>query len=77
MSSLGRVPPFRSKLDFELSSLEINILPSLDQTRVWFVQVEVDLGRGDGTCGVPSELDGFCSVNSSPESGSSVEISGG
>jgi len=74
MSSLGRVPPFRSKLNFELTGFEVDILPCLNETRVGLVQVKIDLGSGDGTCGVPCELDGFGCVDRGAESGGSVEV---
>jgi hypothetical protein len=43
VSGLGRVPPFRSELDFKLSGLEVDVLPSLDETRIWLIEVEIDL----------------------------------
>jgi hypothetical protein len=75
VSGLGRVPPFRSELDFELSGLEVDVLPSLNETRIWLIEVEIDLGRGDGTCGVPCELDGFRCVDSGAEGGESIKVS--
>lgn len=74
MSRLGRVPPFRSKLNLELSSSEILVGPSLDKTRIGFVQVEIDFGSGDWTSGVPSEFNGFSAVDSCASSGGSVEV---
>jgi len=76
MRSLGRVPPFRSELNFELAGFKVDILPCLDKTRVGLVQVKIDLRSGDGTCGVPCELDGFGCVDGCAESGGSVEITG-
>jgi hypothetical protein len=72
MSSLGRVPPFRSELDLELTGFEVDILPRLDETRVGLVQVKIDLRCGDGACGVPCEFDGFGCVDGCAESRSSV-----
>jgi hypothetical protein len=74
MSRLGRVPPFRSELNFELTGFEIDILPCLNQTGVGLVQVKIDLGSGDGTCGVPCEFDGFRRIYSCAKSGGSVEV---
>lgn len=77
MSRLGRVPPFRSELNLEFSGSEILVGPSLDKTRIGFVQVEIDLGSGDWTSGVPSEFNGFSPVDSCASSGGSVEITSG
>lgn len=75
MSRLGRVPPFWSELNFELTSFKIDILPCLNETRVGFVQVEIDLRGSDGACGVPCEFDRFGCVDGSSRGGRSVEIS--
>jgi len=64
MSSLGRVPPFRSELNLEFTGFEVDILPCLNETRVGLVQVEIDLRSSDGACGVPGEFDRFRRVNS-------------
>ena len=74
MRSLGRVPPFRSELNFELTGFEVDILPCLDETRVGLVQVKIDLRSGDGTCGVPCEFNGFGCVNGCAKSGGSVQV---
>jgi hypothetical protein len=72
VSSLGRVPPFRSELNFELTGFEVDILPCLDETRVGLVQVKIHLRSGDGTCSVPCEFDGFGCIDGCAESGGGV-----
>ena len=74
MSCLGRVPPFGSELDFELSGLEIDILPSLNETRIGLVQVDIDLRSGKRACGVPGECDGFGCVDGRSSSRRRVQV---
>jgi hypothetical protein len=76
-SRLGRVPPFRSELDFQRSSLEVDILPCLDECRIGFVEVDVDLGFLERTCGVPFKFDWLGGVEGGTGSGGCVEVTRG
>ena len=74
MSRLGGVPPFGSELNFKFSGLEVDVLPSLDESRVGLIEVEIDLGSGKRACGIPSKFDGFCRVDGRSSSRRRVQV---